>query len=193
MKTLKTYKQLFEQTVDIPYIFKTFFIKDDWGDYKYAYAYFEKYDDIENMVYDNKTLLSIALSDDHTVLAEMLINKGADVNFGDDFIYSAVDYMHYDLIKLLLDKGAKITNEVFCYDNCVNILENAICRTYDDWRIVDLLIKNGATLIGDDLETIYDITKDDSWENMIPELRKRFGDDVMDKFIRNNKAKNFNL
>jgi len=30
MKTLKTYKQLFEQTVDIPYIFKTFFIKDDW-------------------------------------------------------------------------------------------------------------------------------------------------------------------
>jgi len=167
------------------------------GDYKYAYAYFDKYDDIENMIYDDKTLLSIALSDDHPLLAEMLINKGADVNFADDFIYNAddfiynaVDYVYYDLIELLIDKGAKITNEVFCYDDCVNILENAICRTYDDWRIVDFLIKNGATLTDDGFETIYDVTKNDGWEEMIPELRKRFGDKMMDKFIRNNKAKN---
>jgi len=167
------------------------------GEYEYACEYLNNITGIEKLAENGKTLLSIALSDDYPILAKILIEKGADVNYDNIYIYSAVDYMYYDLVKLLIEKGTEINNDIVIGDGDydVNVLENAICRASSktDWKIVELLIQSGAKLTDSGFKEIYKISRYSSWVDIISKIRKDFGDNMVNGFLRMMSAEEFNI
>jgi len=202
MRLLKTFKEsINENDLDIKNKFDTFFYRFDVtetssGKPLNAEKYIKNGDDV-NLTYENESLLSIALSNNETDIVKMLIDAGADVNFdnGHTFLlFYPVDYMNYEITKLLIDNGSEVKNDIVYTDDDyeLNILENAISRTStnDDFKIVALLIENGAKLRDVSLDLIYEISGKTNW---IEKLSKFQNDYNIRNFLMKIKTKEFNL
>jgi len=161
----------------------------------YASDYIDSGEDL-NITYNGESLLSMALSNDYVDIAKKLITAGADVTFFDgraSMIWMAVDYMNYDMVKLLIDNGAKPSNEIYQADDESTELENAILRVYkpEDWKIVDLLLRH-LPKKNDYFKMVKYIKEEtNNWDKLEPELRKRF--DNLDLYLKKLKAEDFNL
>ena len=124
------------------------------GNVKEAENILKKYNvNINNLDYEDFTLLSIAVMDNNIEMAELLLKHKADVNTvvgdGDTALILAVDNNNMEMVKLLLSYGADIDYQgfrgrtaLFCaleYNRKENI------------EMVKLLIKNKA-----DVNIAYD-------------------------------------
>ena len=157
--------------------------------------------DLDTIDEDDEPLLIQALYDDYMDVAKFLIEKGADVNCRSGManaLWYAVDYMNYDIIKLMFEKGVEVTNEPTNFET--NELENAIGRAYSekDWKIVDMIIQNGGEVydVQDFFEYLSENSEfDKSLKN--PQIRKHleefFGEKEINDYLRKKEMKRFNI
>lgn len=98
---------------------------------------------------DNGTFLHIACANENYVVAEHLINLGADLNardiIGDTPLYDAIFTQNIELVKLLLDRGALvdppyIDNDCFQYSPLAQAANDGLRE------IVALLLERGANV-----------------------------------------------
>ena len=169
------------------YIFSMFYLTD------YASEYIESGSDV-NISLNGESLLTNSLAQDYTETAIKLINAGADVNFFDGYatpLFYAISYIHYDIVKLLFEKGVELINGPMGDDKTCELTTAIIMVDPNDsqsWNIVDLLLESGAKFYNDGcLFTIYDNIDFSAIEN---EMRKRFD---IDEFLKKKKINDFNL
>ncbi|QQV74751.1 hypothetical protein H6P87_00291 [Rickettsia tillamookensis] len=95
---------------------------------------------------DSGCLLYFACINHQKEIAELLIKKGADVNFSDNYykppLYSAIEAGHLDMVAFLLENGA---NPNYMGNQIFSCLEEATFRN-QDIAIVTKLLAYGANM-----------------------------------------------
>jgi ankyrin repeat protein len=98
-----------------------------------------------DILYKSGTLLHQAIFQNNLEAVSLLLNAGANENALYDNTYTpliaAIDYKHWNIAKLLIEKGA----DIHLKDGYHNSpLSKAILRYDGDSSVIETLIKNGA-------------------------------------------------
>lgn len=126
------------------------------GNVKEAENILKKYNgDINNLDYEDFSLLSIAVMDNNIEMAELLLKYKADVNtvvsYGDTALILAADNNNMEMVKLLLSYGADIDYQGFRGRTALFSSLNKGDNGKENIEMVKLLIKNKA-----DVNIAYD-------------------------------------
>ncbi|MEI0565177.1 ankyrin repeat domain-containing protein [Brachyspira pulli] len=156
------------------------------GNVKEAENILKKYNgDINNLDYEDFSLLSIAVMDNNIEMAELLLKYKADVNTvvsdGDTALILAVDNNNMEMVKLLLSYGADIDYQGFRGRTALFSSLNKGDNGKENIEMVKLLIKNKA-----DVNIAYDGDYENEETPLMYAIMKGYKETV--KILIENKA-----
>ncbi|AEM21841.1 ankyrin repeat-containing protein [Brachyspira intermedia PWS/A] len=156
------------------------------GNVREAENILKKYNgDINNLDYEDFTLLSIAVMDNNIEMAELLLKYKADVNTvvsdGDTALILAVDNNNMEMVKLLLSYGADIDYQGFRGRTALFSSLNKGDNGKENIEMVKLLIKNKA-----DVNIAYDGDYENEETPLMYAIMKGYKETV--KILIENKA-----
>ena len=156
------------------------------GNVKEAENILKKYNvDINNLDYEDFSLLSIAVMDNNMEMAELLLKYKADVNTvvndGDTALILAVDNNNMEMVKLLLSYGADIDYQGFRGRTALFSSLNKGDNGKENIEMVKLLIKNKA-----DVNIAYDGDYENEETPLMYAIMKGYKETV--KILIENKA-----
>ncbi len=156
------------------------------GNVREAENILKKYNgDINNLDYEDFTLLSLAVMDNNIEMAELLLKYKADVNTvvsdGDTALILAVDNNNMEMVKLLLSYGANIDYQGFRGRTALFSSLNKGNNGKENIEMVKLLIKNKA-----DVNIAYDGDYENEETPLMYAIMKGYKETV--KILIENKA-----
>ena len=139
MKTLKTYKQLFEVKIDKDIVVSMMVYNSEFDNLE---KYLNDGGNINILDKQNKSLLHIAAIYNNIEMCKFLIKHNIDMSKTclSSILISDRDDEHYDVIKYLLNVGFDINNK------CISYYSPVLCYTSKSPKTTQLLIDYGVNI-----------------------------------------------